>query len=221
MRNLFCILIITFGLKSYSGCGGLYLRVNTIDGITYYNTGTYGSIMSTTVSGVDSLEIKVYSLGQWHCTLAQDLFILRDSDTLIKIPSFYATNTIFKVLGLPGRYKVTCNWVYNAILFPHVWEFDLIYTPSDTLATAIPVVTASDLNFFFYPNPATDVLFIESAAEPIKELQVFTSTGKLYFSQAANSSNMSIPVESWPRGIYLVKVATLSEKVTMKKLLLE
>ena len=106
-------------------------------------------------------------------------------------------------------------------LSPYTWEFDLVYIPSDTVATAIPSLSEQDHHFLFYPNPATEVLFIENEAEPIKELLVFTSTGKLYFSKAENSTHTSIPIGNWPRGIYLVKVATLSEKVTMRKLLLE
>lgn len=57
----------------------------------------------------------------------------------------------------------------------------------------------------FYPNPATDVLTINSE-EVIDTIQIYDSTGKQVMNSKSGNTTSKIYMDNYPAGIYYVKV---------------
>ena len=57
-----------------------------------------------------------------------------------------------------------------------------------------------------FPNPATDVLFVDWTNSPIQSWSIYTSHGKAIFHSATseNVSQSSVIVSSWPAGTYVL-----------------
>lgn len=66
-----------------------------------------------------------------------------------------------------------------------------------------------------YPNPAKDVLFLEGLNE-VTQVEVFDGLGKLVHSGISNSTNYSLQVKDWPKGLYLVHIPTSTHKQVIK-----
>ena len=84
-----------------------------------------------------------------------------------------------------------------------------LWSESNLIATGLLVSAASiseserQLLFNIYPNPATDVVQIESA-QPWQKLLIFDFTGRLVYEQKMPTEN--IDLSKLPKGIYNVKL---------------
>lgn len=59
-----------------------------------------------------------------------------------------------------------------------------------------------------YPNPATDVITIQSAEHDSPALvKILSETGELVWSQHENDSKFSLNLEHYPKGVYFVHIA--------------
>ncbi|MBS1779629.1 MAG: T9SS type A sorting domain-containing protein [Bacteroidetes bacterium] len=73
-----------------------------------------------------------------------------------------------------------------------------------------------------YPNPATDVVTIETGNQhTIKKVTLYTLTGLVMQQIEANTSKLTLNIASIPNGMYLVKVFTNDGKAQVTKLLKE
>ncbi|WP_167343408.1 T9SS type A sorting domain-containing protein [Flavobacterium chungangense] len=84
------------------------------------------------------------------------------------------------------------------------------------LGTVTPETESAE-EITFFPNPASDILYIKSFLN-IEQLYLFDITGKLVLSQ---SGTKQINIKNLPKGIYFVKVRTDSGKVYTKRILKE
>ncbi len=77
-------------------------------------------------------------------------------------------------------------------------------------------VDGNKLNeLLIYPNPASDILVIESA-ENIREILISDISGKIVFNSQGVSDNMNINLITWESGIYFIKFFTEKETITKK-----
>jgi hypothetical protein len=67
-----------------------------------------------------------------------------------------------------------------------------------------------------YPNPASDMLFIESAEEKIESIIIFDSKGEEVTRRQGDREKAVIRVDGLEPGIYLVRVETESGVVGRK-----
>ncbi len=66
-----------------------------------------------------------------------------------------------------------------------------------------------DFNFSVYPNPTSDVLFLNFEKEGKQQVSIYNVSGKLVDSQWVDFSNeASVNVSNLPKGVYLISVAT-------------
>lgn len=73
-----------------------------------------------------------------------------------------------------------------------------------------------------YPNPAHDIVVIESSASAIiKYAMLYRTDGVIILSSQGSNMNKSLNVSELPNGIYLLKVLTGDGKVHISKLLKE
>lgn len=83
------------------------------------------------------------------------------------------------------------------------------------LSTGIDELSANAIQF--YPNPVTDILFIKSGEEIIREIMVADEQGKLLFKDdAEGKSFIKIPFYEYPPGVYLVIILLPDQMKTVK-----
>ena len=69
-------------------------------------------------------------------------------------------------------------------------------------------------NIEVYPNPAKDMLTIK--AENITNVVIFNSMGQKVYEKTMDSSEVSINLDGFDSGIYLVKVVADGDEVTRR-----
>jgi hypothetical protein len=74
-------------------------------------------------------------------------------------------------------------------------------------------------NFSIYPNPATNLVNIESAS-PISSIRIINYTGQVVYNQNVSGSNVQVNTGDFPAGVYFVNIRT-AEGTTTQKLLIK
>jgi hypothetical protein len=88
---------------------------------------------------------------------------------------------------------------------------------SCVLLTEIPIIEEEENGTVkIYPNPASEVLFIESAEEKIESIIIFDNRGEEVTRRQGDREKAVIPVDGLAPGIYLVRVETGSGVVGRK-----
>ncbi|MBA3683214.1 MAG: T9SS type A sorting domain-containing protein [Bacteroidetes bacterium] len=130
----------------------------------------------------------------------------------------------FTLLQKPGHYKVTAKFNFSTI--PCLWEFDILPKPTEiiNIATGIKLSTITEINnetidpeILLFPNPATNNITVLNEYEEIKKVLIYNLSGELINSLQLNETKINIPLENFPSGIYFMHVATLSEKIIVKR----
>jgi len=57
-----------------------------------------------------------------------------------------------------------------------------------------------------YPNPATTSLVIQSASQPINQIDITNLVGQTMYSNEYNAQQVNVNIADLPAGIYFVKV---------------
>lgn len=98
---------------------------------------------------------------------------------------------------------------------------DISVTDTTDIALHIPGIVQED-GLRVYPNPAQDIVVIESRSSVIiKDAMLYRTDGVLILSAQGGNINMSLNVSDLPRGIYVLKVLTGDGKAHVSKLLKE
>lgn len=75
-----------------------------------------------------------------------------------------------------------------------------------------------DNTFIMYPNPTDNVTTFTMADDVIKNLTIYSLDGRIVFSKDIMQKEYSVDVKDYPKGIYIVTVATLKGETITKKL---
>lgn len=70
-----------------------------------------------------------------------------------------------------------------------------------------------NISFNIFPNPASDVFYIESDAQ-ISKVRLFDVLGQVVYEHAANHTHHEIVVEGLRTGVYFVQLSTQAGTVT-------
>ncbi len=92
-------------------------------------------------------------------------------------------------------------------------------TSSDSLDSGVVSVELLEENIEIYPNPAKDVLNINSAFA-IKEVEIYDALNRLIEKRKANKRNIQLNIANYKAGSYIVKINTTKGSVK-KKLIVE
>ncbi len=111
-------------------------------------------------------------------------------------------------------------------------EYNIISSRSDGLfIQATLIVTNAILNvgmaekintnqfIILFPNPSKESVIINSSEENLKSVSIFNMNAQLLEYIETNANAITVPLNQYPQGIYIVKVATLSDKIAIKKLI--
>ncbi len=89
----------------------------------------------------------------------------------------------------------------SSIYTDAVTDIDIMYF--EGVATNLQTTTSSEL--FFYPNPATDYIYLKNLGNEMASLAIYRIDGVKMMSQT-QSTNEAINISSFPSGFYLLKV---------------
>lgn len=76
-------------------------------------------------------------------------------------------------------------------------------------------VNEFETNFNIYPNPAKEVLFIESDFL-IQKVLIFNVTGQLIYHSLHGEKSLSVNLSDWNSGLYFIRILTESGMITKK-----
>jgi hypothetical protein len=200
---LLSLFFISLNYTSSAGCGVGYLVINT----TLVGYSPYDDIPTFFLDLNDSTEIVVKRIG--NCGPAH-IFRIRFNGSII-LDNLYLTR--IKIKNNPGQYE------FDIQASPSINSIARFYI-SDKAAVGIEKTGEINPNLVLAPNPASDQLQISSAMA-LKSVSIFDLTGKQLEFIPADGNSLTLPLEKYPRGMYLVQVATAADKVTVRKLVVE
>lgn len=95
--------------------------------------------------------------------------------------------------------------------------------PAPCALLSIDYINAKGLNFFVYPNPATDLLNVNiKASEPLQNpvLTLISVNGQVIYSKKLENNaviiNEQVELRNLSKGIYLLNIESTSYKATKK-----
>jgi hypothetical protein len=220
---------LLLGNYSYSGCNGP--KVSTSNGIKFDGTPpSYWGASTTTVyvNETDSFFLNI--VGNWGCGRAVKgvSVMLNGNIVYASEPGLNTYNFSLKLRSWAGKYFVSCSTLDGAYPFfnfefiiPHYIQPHFSDTLEDTNSTTIPTEKKVNQEFLMFPNPAQYHVTLFNESDEIKNLKIYDLTGKLIHSIEINNTKADLPLENYPKGLYLVNVATLSDKIIIKKLIIQ
>ena|SRR6218665_298303 len=161
----------------------------------------------------DSSEITAKQTGNRMCAPSITRILLNGSE----IQPLRINSRSVKLRNNPGKYEFEVFFLINSAV-PFTATITLYI--SDQMAVGIDEEREAGSGFVLAPNLANNSFGIESTA-PLKSVSIFDLTGKQLQFIEAQGNSLNIPLDTYPRGIYLVKVALEPEKIVVKKLVVQ
>lgn len=208
-------------------------------------TGTFGGRIAATVSTVDNTKYRLHiqnnsgGASSLYTEFPQDLIfgqtylIVVKLDTTTTPPTASLWVNPSTLGGAEPTGAVTNNTGtgtganFNTILLRNAAATAKVEVDEIRVGNTFAEVTPQNLSsatfdqitgLKFYPNPAKNILNIESALNKTKEVTIFDITGKKVLE--SNSVVKSISIEKLISGVYNVKVVE-EGKISIKKLIIE
>lgn len=213
--------------------GGTYGCEFSPDGTKLY-IGGYGSDLSTKVIQYcldceeeipDTKEIifqniyNDYGVGQFQ--------LAPDGKIYITLPYWGAPNYVYSevnthlcVINNPNEVGLACdfdtltidlNSKRTLLGLPNMVNYNLgalTGSPCDTITSASVYEIENKNEFMIYPNPANDFISIQSKLSDITNIniEIFSASGGKLLEKHMQSSQLNIPIDAFPKGIYFVLV---------------
>ncbi len=86
---------------------------------------------------------------------------------------------------------------------------------ASTLAFTTGIIKLEEIGVRMYPNPASDILYLENLPEE-SVIYIFNLNGKLLVQKSVEGKDMKIPLTDLPQGLYLLKIQTLQKEYQSK-----
>jgi hypothetical protein len=195
-----------------AGCGEAYLSISNVGSIGYmepWDTKTYTFFLNLN----DSTELTANKIG--NCNDQPQFTSILFNGSEIWSPGSSSVKRI-KIKNNQGLYTIKIFMWLQAIQRTYIYNFYI----SNKMAVGINEAVEINSGLVLAPNPASGQFRIESTAS-IQSVSVFDLTGKQLAFVPAYANGLSIPLNDYPRGIYMVKVAIDPEKVVVKKLVVQ
>ena len=112
--------------------------------------------------------------------------------------------------GEGGVLRCFSDEVYGIIEFRHPWEYyggsftDVEYD-CNPLGTSVKT-PSQNTEFDIYPNPAVDVLHIESSNLALEHIAVYTLQGQQVYAEAREGRATSLDTSAWASGMYYILI---------------
>ena len=206
MKKAFTVLFFCFlSYNFFAGCGGISCKSS--NGITlsgWYPWPTGSDITTAYITSVDSVTLYLRGIGGCGIHLLQ---ITVDGVQINRTIVPYTDMTV-KVLGIPGKYMI--HAIHGTSSIGVSFTF--------LLAVGIPKTSSSNEQLSIFPNPATNELNILSKNDAVKHIKIYNSNGQELENKKVEGGEIQIPLNNYPAGIYFIHVATISDKIIIKKI---
>jgi hypothetical protein len=155
------------------------------------NSGTATFQWNAVDAGVDFDIAKTVSIGIWNSSTTS--YDLQD-------------------IAVSGTGPYTINYTLPATLKTG----PVVIGNRDGFGTATRIDDSPVKNLKVYPNPAKDVLNIESNITEAASIEIYDMTGRKIQTRLLDEDNTAVNVASLPKGMYMVKVKGSGKMVTGK-----
>lgn len=179
----------------YNGFQPYYLSVNEIT--TYWanhnNTNlnpTITSLPNSNTSDGSTVEKRIWENGD-NCVAVQELKVINgDHDW-------------------PGS---SGNMDINAS--QEIWKFVSKYDINGLInCGSTDITTSNDVEFKIFPNPTSNIIYLNNLNKNSSNFQIFSSIGKLVMNGAINSTSLSIDISDLKPQLYILKIDGISNKI--------
>lgn len=179
----------------YNGFQPYYLSVNDIT--TYWanhnNTNlnpTITSLPNSNTSDGSTVEKRIWENGD-NCVAVQELKVINgDHDW-------------------PGS---SGNMDINAS--QEIWKFVSKYDINGLInCGSTDITTSNDVEFKIFPNPTSNIIYLNNLNKNSSNFQIFSSIGKLVMNGAINSTSLSIDISDLKPQLYILKIDGISNKI--------
>ena len=179
----------------YNGFQPYYLSVNEIT--TYWtshnNTNlnpTITSLPNSNTSDGSTVEKRIWENGN-NCVAVQELKVINgDHDW-------------------PGS---SGNMDINAS--QEIWKFVSKYDINGLInCGSTDITTSNDVEFKTFPNPTSNIIYLNNLNKNSSNFQIFSSIGKLVMNGAINSTSLSIDISDLEPQLYILKIDGISNKI--------
>lgn len=212
MKSLIFSLFLIFALKnfasgslaaaSYDNCG--MPKMHTSNGIQI-GVDYHPSVNSVSIS--TGLTFDLY-LEVSHCSITSYTVTYEfTKDSTYSLA--YSGGAVAHLFQLPGKYTVKYSysgWFMEPFVF---------YLLQKTVGA--PELASDNVAVSVYPNPATNLVYV-SSKEEVAELILMDLNSRIIIQCKVQSSNFELPVGELPKGVYLVRIATLNSRVAIKRI---
>lgn len=170
----------------------------------------------------------------YNCTLVKRFFIGHHTETFevsaVANPSeageitgtgSFESGSTASLTAVPNEGYTFINWTENEQVVSEnaTYEFEVLNDRLLTanFQTALSVSDESTSEFVIYPNPVSDLLYINHPHIQNFEISIFTLNGKLVVSRSVSQSNQSpVDLSSLPAGQYIFELKTSDRRISSK-----
>jgi len=179
----------------YNGFQPYYLSVNEIT--TYWanhnNTAinpTVTAVPNSNTSDGSTVEKRIWENGD-NCVAVQELKVINgDHDW-------------------PGS---SGNMDINAS--QEIWKFVSKYDINGLInCGSTDITTSNDVEFKTFPNPTSNIIYLNNLNKNNSNFQIFSSIGKLVMNGPINKTNISVDISNLKPQLYILKIDGISYKI--------
>ncbi|MCQ2284442.1 MAG: DUF2436 domain-containing protein, partial [Bacteroidales bacterium] len=155
------------------------------------------------------VDLKIYASTDGGNTFTDEpIWTLSDFGVFTDQQSTHAT---MDVSSLAGQSNVKFAFSYEGAVCQVLIDNVNLYHG----ASPVSVAEFDGLQASIFPNPARDILHIQTAAS-ISRIEVFNLAGQHIATHGANDNNIQLSTSAWVPGIYLLKIHTTEGIVNRK-----
>ena len=191
--------------------------------IIWVTWGTNAPIMQATLSDSAVTQVVATTLG--NCD-----GIVRDNDgnyfvsawsgqSVYEFDSGFTAAPVSVISGLNNPADIYYNLANDSLVSPNAGNNSVTFHFLGTNTTAVTEAALPTLKV--YPNPASELLYIDNSNKNIESVEIFDLTGKsVYHEKRINTNVLTLDVSKFSAGIYSLKVKAegyeLLEKLIVK-----
>ena len=179
----------------YNGFQPYYLSVNEIT--TYWanhnNTAinpTVTAVPNSNTSDGSTVEKRIWENGD-NCVAVQELKVI---------------NGEHDWPGSSGNLDINAS--------QEIWKFVSKYDINGLInCGSTDITTSNDVEFKTFPNPTSNIIYLNNLNKNNSNFQIFSSIGKLVMNGPINKTNISVDISNLKPQLYILKIDGISYKI--------
>jgi len=205
MKNPKFHILILFTILCFKLNAGCCLKINLLKlndplgNAIGFSSGT-ATFMTLSYNSSDTLAVWAYA-----CACSASITKIFFNDSLIPLTS--------KLPCKPGKYRI---WAGGLSVGGMMCEFVIV---PKIVSVAENKLNSSEISI--HPNPSHETVFISSGSLEIKQIRVFNFGSQLIETVLVQGNNAFLCLTNYTPGLYYIEVRTITNKVIIKKLMVQ